>query len=54
MKIWVFVCSCLAVAGLLLQVGAPVPAVGAGLAIGGGMIWWRNRQAALKQNDAKR
>lgn len=49
MKVWVFVCSSLVVAGLLLQIGAPLPAVAAGLVIGGGMVWWRNRQAAVKR-----
>jgi hypothetical protein len=49
MKVWIFVCSCLVVAGLLLQIGAPPPAVAAGLVIGGGMIWWRNRQATVNR-----
>ena len=54
MKLWVFLCSCLIVAGLLLQFGAPLSAVLAGLVVGGGMVWWRNRQAALKETGAKR
>lgn len=53
MKGWVFVCSCFVAAGLLLQLGAPLPAILAGLVIGGGMVWWRNRQSVSRQTGAK-
>jgi hypothetical protein len=49
MKVWVFLCSCLVAAGVLLQMGAPLPAVAAGLVIGGGVTWWRNRTATLRR-----
>jgi hypothetical protein len=49
MNWWVLVCSLMVAAGLLLQLGAPLAPVVAGLAVGAATVWWRNRSMGVKR-----
>jgi hypothetical protein len=49
MKWWIAICSCLIVAGLLLQLGAPLIPVAVGLVLGAFLVWERNRRGAAKR-----
>ena len=49
MKWWLFVCSCLIAAGVLLQLGAPLVSVAVGLGLGAFLVWKRNRRGVARR-----